>query len=453
MEEGRPKNDSIGTSYTFRDKHNKNGKPTNHSLVSKTDRSERDFSGELESKFTEEQPSMITNSELKSIDLNVLGEWYVPSSDNFSEHKDEDIEEQKEIEFKEQDKTLDTSKKGRNLQRKFDSMDSQKIDELLKKSIDCFIYETKDIVTQSKNSNNFQSREDDNNRTNQSDLNKQNLIPTVLNNQGAFQRSASQKWNYSKTPVNEKNQRIYQASPIDSGSKRSTDRRQSKPYSIPHTNQNFVIPPRYSSLVPNQYINNEVYYAQNRDQIRQANNHSFNIPRKVDKMPETYQYQVSNSLNYPALHHTSLDENIMPSTFARQTIPSSQHPQTSTSAAELQYSVEDLDNYPQSHRNLIGYEASETQLQSEKSPQAVKTMSVTKPSKSSDNSLAALVQPAPKHLRSSNSLHLPSESSQLTLLCLNLYEILNKNKIVSKYNSSNEPPAEMITKMFVSTSP
>ena len=74
MEEGRPKNDSIGTSYTFRDKHNKNGKPTNHSLVSKTDRSERDFSGELESKFTEEQPSMITNSELKSIDLNVLGE-------------------------------------------------------------------------------------------------------------------------------------------------------------------------------------------------------------------------------------------------------------------------------------------------------------------------------------------------------------------------------------------
>ena len=72
-------------------------------------------------------------------------------------------------------------------------MDSQKIDELLKKSIDCFIYETKDIVTQPKNSNNFHSREDDNNRMNQSDLNKQNLIPTVLNNQGAFQRSASQK--------------------------------------------------------------------------------------------------------------------------------------------------------------------------------------------------------------------------------------------------------------------
>ena len=43
---------------------------------------------------------MITNSELKSIDLNILGEWYIPSSDIFSDNKDtdkqEEIEEVKE---------------------------------------------------------------------------------------------------------------------------------------------------------------------------------------------------------------------------------------------------------------------------------------------------------------------------------------------------------------------
>jgi hypothetical protein len=237
---------------------------------------------------------------------------------------------------------------------------------------------------------------------------------------------------------------------MGSGSKRSTDRRPSKPYSIAHTNANFVIPPRYAPLAQNQYSDSEVYYAQNRDQIRQMNNQSFNVPRKVDRIPESYQYQVSNSLNYPALQHTSLDENMMPSTFTRQAVTYTQQPHSNASAGELQYSVEEMESIPQSQRNFSGFQGADVQMPSEKSPQGIKTKSVSKPVKSSDNLATALMHPSAKHLCSSNSLNPSSESSQLTILCLNLYEILNKNKIVYKHNSSEEPPAEMISKMFVS---
>ena len=293
---------------------------------------------------------MITNSELKSIDLNVLGEWYAQISDTFSEHKEE---EQKEIEYKENDKTIDTSKKGRNMERKYDSMDSQKIDELLKKSIDSFIYETKDIGKLTRSDKELQSKEVV--KTLKSDINKQSPLPSNLNSQGNFQRSASQKWKFSKTPVNEKDQRFYQASPMDSGSKRSTDRRINKPYITPQTNQNCVIPPRYSSLMPNQYQGDaDTYYAQNKNQFRQMHNNSFNVPRRAEELPENYQCIASNNLNYPTIQHTSLDENMMPSNLLRQNLPFVNMPhQINQDQSDIQYSLEEIDSRPSSQRQTV----------------------------------------------------------------------------------------------------
>ena len=58
---------------------------------------------------------MVTSSELRSVDLNVLGEWYIPSSDIFSEPKDDgNLDSTEEAESKEETKELEINVRNRH---------------------------------------------------------------------------------------------------------------------------------------------------------------------------------------------------------------------------------------------------------------------------------------------------------------------------------------------------
>lgn len=96
-ENRKQRNESLGTTYTFRDKHGNpistsdgnqitdNSTSKHHQLNSevgidspsahqlRSSRFEEEKSNRLNDAY-EEQPSMLSNSELRSIDLNILGE-------------------------------------------------------------------------------------------------------------------------------------------------------------------------------------------------------------------------------------------------------------------------------------------------------------------------------------------------------------------------------------------
>jgi formate dehydrogenase assembly factor FdhD len=161
----RLKHDSVGTTYTFRDKH---GNIVNSSDLGQiTDNSAEKYNqqttcdegkssksylkyGNMKSSRLEEekenrlidqdeeQPSMLTTSELRSVDLNVLGEWYIPSSDVFSDQKETDNYEFDD-KNKESEVQIDLESRNRKIlakrnkdQTRIDSCESQKLDSLLK---------------------------------------------------------------------------------------------------------------------------------------------------------------------------------------------------------------------------------------------------------------------------------------------------------------------------------
>ena len=357
-ENNRLRNDSMGTNYTFRDKNgnlvnsNELGLLSDHDLYKSDQKADSDsrfdsnqsklkliqysnrsfafpdimslehqsddqYQDERESQEADEQPSMMTNSELRSIDLNILGECYVPSSDMFSDRNMQENTDTEELEVKaEQNQENMMNRESRNDEvvrkrdkngNKIDSMDSQKIDSLLRKSIDNFIYETKDIMP---NKNQLKGSITKNIPDRKQRTNKK-LVPTnkKLDPKNSFPRSASQKYNYKKTPVNDGDTRYLHVSPIGSASKRPTHNVQvNNP--IPMDTQNYVAPPRYSSLMPN-HFENEMYYAQ--PNTRQIHQHSFNAPRHSDHNMDPHGQQIANSMNYRANQYNSLDDGVIPS--------------------------------------------------------------------------------------------------------------------------------------------
>lgn len=311
----------------------------------------------------------MTNSELRSIDLNILGECYIPSSDIFSDQKDTDNnEEYEEYEVRrDEDEERERDAASRNIElvkrrdkdgKKIDSLDSQKIDALLRRSIDNFIYETKDMSKPRQYEKGMIKKNKRDTFNNEFD---QNQPPKQYNSQGnALPRSASQKYNYKRTPVNDPESRYLHISPLNSGSKKSADRfshKQPMHPTPPQTQQNFnVPPPRYASLMPvHQSIEQETYYSQPGMQGRQIQHYSFNAPRHSDQVPEGYANQISNSLNYPATHHMSLDENSMPSNLARMHVPFVNMPSGhKRPSPEYQYYEGEVEFRPSSQRHTGG---------------------------------------------------------------------------------------------------
>ena len=313
----------------------------------------------------DEQPSIMTNSELRSIDLNILGECYIPSSDIFSDQKDMDNNEEYEEYEVRQDEDEEREATSRNIElvnrrdkegKKIDSLDSQKIDALLRRSIDNFIYETKDLSKPRQYEKGMIQKNNKGSFNNEFD---QNQPPKQYNSQGnALPRSASQKYNYKRTPANDPESRYLHISPLNSGSKRSADKfshKQAMHPTPPQTQQNFnVPPPRYASLMPVQHsAEQETYYNQPGMQGRQIQHYSFNAPRRSDQVPESYAHQISNSLNYPATHHMSLDENSMPSNLARMQVPFVNMPSGhKRPSPEYQYYEGEIELRPSSQRHV-----------------------------------------------------------------------------------------------------
>jgi cell division protein FtsB len=271
------------------------------------------YEEEKEAQTEDEQPSMITNSELRSIDLNILGECYIPSSDIFSDQKDNDNTDTEDMEVRPQEKATLRNYNTRNSEivmkrdrhgNRIESMESEKIDSLLRKSIDNFIYETKDL---------YQDLE----KTGSKKISKRPVSGNAIHENNQLPRSASQKYDYKTKQVNEADPRYMNISPLGSGRKKTSHKPQLHP-TPPQTTQHFNVAPRYTSLIPQgNTIDPEIYYAQQRDNGRQIHHYSFNVPRYSDNVNASYTQQISSSLNYPEMHHNSLDDAIIHSNMVR----------------------------------------------------------------------------------------------------------------------------------------
>jgi len=243
-------------------------------------------------------------------------------------------------------------------------MDSQKIDSLLRKSVDCFLDETKDIYKSLERLNKLKQKE--NQQTKQpkdTDVGYNQVPMSYASNSGGFQRSASQKYNYRKGNNDQDSRLLHIAiSPLNSGEKpRSNMNSRVKSNAmlgahqkqqIPSQSPNFTAPPRYSSLMPNQYgQDQETYYAQIKDHGRPTAHYSFSAPRKSDNLPENYVNQVSTSLNYPAEHRTTLDENQI-ITERYNTVQISNVPNAINTSPEFQYYSEQDEARSNSQRQI-----------------------------------------------------------------------------------------------------
>ena len=374
------KNDSAGTNYTFRDKHgnlvsssdgcqatddsmkkqNDVAQFNNHSIEGhassftlKPGTNSNILEEEKENRLDDpedEQPSMLTNSELKSIDLNILGECYIPSSDIFSENKET---EQDESEFKNQQIHNQAEFESRNLNivsknnregKRIDSMDSQKIDSLLKKSVDDFISTTNDVYESLEKLNNLKKKE--NLVRNKIEPKHEKVHIPHNNTPAGFQRSASQKYNYRKG-IGDPDPRYIHVSPMGSGKK---DRANYNARPLPIPNQNFNMLPRYSSLMPRYAAQEqEVYYVQPlKDHARQNTHYSFSGQRNSEQMHTTFPNQISNSLNY-TVGQSSVDDNMHD--FMINKTHDEFHP--IAASPEFQYYTEGGDEYrPVSQRHM-----------------------------------------------------------------------------------------------------
>jgi hypothetical protein len=309
---------------------------------------------------------MITNSELRSIDLNILGEWYIPSSDIFSDNKEtenqddynEDYDENREMNIRQSSRNVEIVAKRTKKGDKMDSIDSQKIDWMLRKSIDSFIYETKDLLIPSKRiqkgtvQKNITEKGQDAFDTDQSSkhYNTQN---------SNMPRSASQKYNYKRAPIGELHPKYVNVSPMHSGGKRTINRKTQQRQVYPaqsHINHNLQNDKfnKYASLIqPSHQVDAETYYAHNMDGPRQAQHYSFNAPRRSDHVEG---YSPGNQgLIYPNIQHASLDENNFPSTMNRFQVPYVNLPSgTKQYSPEFQYIPDDHDFHLSSQRHVIG---------------------------------------------------------------------------------------------------
>lgn len=459
-----------------------------------------------DSETEEEQPSMMTNSELRSIDLNILGECYVPSSDIFSDNKDEERDDTDEFEVQKEVKLKrdDIKKEGsRNVQvmnrdrngKKVESLDSQEIDGMLRNSIDNFIYETKDLKKTmqgriQKNSGHKMDQFFENKSSKKHQSSISNTLP----------RSLSQKYNYSKQAPHDGDTRFTHVSPMNSGIKRSMDRTNYKTKPIhhppPHLAQNFNAPPRYSSLMPTQY-EPELYYTENPRQIQQ---YSFNAPRHSDHLPDPHPL---SSLNYPASQHQSLDETLMPSHISRlqfnppsgQKQPSPEFTYEGRPGSQGNSNVKymesrSVDASPKGFNGRSKRQSNQTIQEEQESreskestgkhvrnythvPMGSKDEGIladdtvhttaqgskyklpdTEAKRNSNNKLGSsnTVQYDSFSHRYDNTSKLESpeaKNSQMTFLCFNLYEILNRNKIAVKSNPDDNSQ-DMIIKIFES---
>lgn len=277
---------------------------------------------------------MITNSELRSIDLNVLGECYIPSSDIFSDNKEteknEGEAENEEIDIKQEvqegnydrlgTRNLDIANRRGKDGEKIHSFDSQKIDSMLRKSIDNFIYETKDILKPSGGNigsiqkNNFEKVEN----KHEFEQNSKHYIA-----QNNLPRSASQKYNYQRPPITDTETRFVPVSPMNSAVKRVIHRKRHQLHPTPPHAQNAFQRNRidnyqYSSLLHQpQSTSGDGYYVQNSDNVKQIRHYSFNAPRKSTHSSEGYLGQ-QQEVYYPGTHHASYDENFLPPDSQRQ---------------------------------------------------------------------------------------------------------------------------------------
>ena len=379
---------------------------------------EGDNEGDLEFEEPEEQPSLITSSELRSIDLNVLGEWYIPSSDVFSEHKDDNnhADDTEEDENREEVKEIEVNIKNRNYMfRKNSRCDNEKIcnneatqiDEMIRKSIDNFINETKDILKPSPVTQN-----DENAGISEFEETKKSSFPYYpQKNAGTFQRSASQKYNYKRPKMHDNESRFLHISPLNSWNKRSAEKKINKAYLIPHPNQNFAVPPRYTSLVPNQFQqDNDTYFAQNKDFDHQYKNYSFNMQRRTDNINDMHQNLVQN-IKFQAMQNTSYDENMIPSNIQRAQNSFVNIPQQiSSSTQEFYYHPEETEMRPniQNHKtynqNTLNKNFKKNAVSSDKSSIKYKNNMHFPESKNIEYSPnSGIVNPRNKHTKVSNN--------------------------------------------------
>lgn len=229
---------------------------------------------------------------------------------------------------------------------------------MLRKSIDSFIYETKDLLISSKRvhkgtiQKNITEKGQDafDNDHSSKHYNTQN---------SNMPRSASQKYNYKKTPIGELQPKYVNISPMHSGGKRTMNRKTQQRQVHPgqsHINQNTQNDKfnKYASLIqPSHPVDAETYYAHNMDGQRQTQHYSFNAPRRSDQVEG---YSPGNQgLIYPSAQYASLDENNFPSSMNRFQVPYVNLPSgTKQCSPEFQYISDDHDFQVSSQRHVIG---------------------------------------------------------------------------------------------------
>lgn len=187
--------------------------------------------------------------------------------------------------------------KNKNKERaRIDSMDSQKIDSLLRHSVDNFINDTNDIYESIERLNHLKKQDKQAKQVKHIEDKYKTVPATYLNNSLGFQRSASQKYNYKNTGK-ESDSRFLHISPMASNEKHSnfntrikSSKMLNSQYSkqMPGPSQGYNAPPRYSSLMPNQYSNDQdVYYVKPVPKNDRRNTHySFSAQRRSDQVPE-----------------------------------------------------------------------------------------------------------------------------------------------------------------------
>jgi hypothetical protein len=229
---------------------------------------------------------------------------------------------------------------------------------MLRKSIDSFIYETKDLFIPGKKiqkgtiQKNISEKGQDTFDAGQSakHYNTQN---------SKLPRSASQTYNYRRTPIGEVQQQFMNASPIRSGGKipvnRKTQQRSVHPAPL-QLNQISQIDKfnKYASLIQPPYQTDaDTYYAHNMEGPRHTQHYSFNAPRRSNHGEG---YSPSNKgMVYVGAQHTSLDENNFPSSTGRFQVPHINTPSgTKQYSPDFQYIPDDNDFQPSSQRNTIG---------------------------------------------------------------------------------------------------
>lgn len=203
-----------------------------------------------------------------------------------------------------------------------DSMESQKIDSLLRKSVDNFISDSNDIFESLEKLNKLKQKQNEMRKSHKVNNKGYETAPATYSNPiGNLPRSASQKYNYKR--ANDPDSRFLHISPLGSGEKPHSNfntrvksnkmlaTHYTKP--IPTPVHNYIAPPKYNSLMPQHMTqDNEIYYIQNlKDQGRLTAHYSFSSHKRPENINEGFGQHFSNSLNYNSEHHNSLDRNLM----------------------------------------------------------------------------------------------------------------------------------------------